>query len=281
MAPRTLSKLNRLWQDRFGVVPLEQSIPDLTSWFESPLGQALLQEQRESMQAALQDLFGYHLLQLSMSPRLDLSDSSRISHRFSLNPLAGGGNAKLAALADFTQLPLPEESIDVALLHHVLDFSESPHQLLREASRVLIARGHLVIVGFNPWSLFGSYRWFARFVSRNPRWRHQALRLGRVLDWLKLLDFEIVNVDQGFFRLPSQSPSAIKHLQWLERWGKRLRLPLGGCYIIVACKDRVAVTPLKPAWQNLKVVPGLSITKLQGRVKSPSVKTASQKNSSE
>src|SRR5690606_13995139 len=128
-------------------------------------------------QTALQDLFGYHLLQLSMSPQLDLSDSSRISHRFSLNPLPGSSNAKLAALADFSQLPLAEESIDVALLHHVLDFSESPHQLLRETARVLIGRGHLVILGFNPLSLFGSYRWFARFVSRKPRWRYQALPL--------------------------------------------------------------------------------------------------------
>jgi len=281
MAPKSLSKLSQLWQQRFGVLPLDESIPDLTGWFETPLGQAFLHEQRESTQTALQDLFGYHLLQLSMSPQLDLSDSSRISHRFSLNPLRGSSSAKPGALADFAQLPLPEESIDVALLHHVLDFSENPHQLLREAARVLIARGHLVILGFNPWSLFGSYRWFARFISRNPRWRHQALRLGRVIDWLKLLDFEIVEVEQGFFRVPSQSPSAIKHLQWLERWGKRLRLPLGGYYIIVACKDRVAVTPIKPAWQNLKVVPGLSITKLQGRVKSPSVKTANQKKSSE
>lgn len=265
--------LRQFWQKHFGVLPQEEAIRDMAGWFETPLGKALLVEEGQSIEQALQCLFGYHLLQMSVSPRLDLGNSSRITHRFALNPVLDK-NPGLSALSDFTDLPLPEESIDVVLLHHVLDYSQSPHQLLRESARVLIPRGHLVILGFNPWSVFGTCRWFARFFSRKPRWRHQSLRLGRILDWLTLLDFEPVEVQQGFYRLPIQHPGAIKHLHWLERWGKRLRLPWGGYYLIVARKDRIALTPLKPAWSSLKPVPGLGITKLHGRVKSPPIKVA-------
>lgn len=266
MPYRPIQSLRGIWRKHLGVMPLERSIPQVCEWFETPLGRALLNEERESVDQALHCLFGYHLLQLSISPRLDLGEQSRISHRFALHPLHAD-NPRLSALADFHQLPLAAESIDVVLLHHTLDFSENPHHLLRESARLLIPRGHLIIVGFNPWSLFGMGRWFARFFSRKAYWRRQTLRFGRLVDWLTLLDFEAVDVQQGFYRLPFQNPSILKHLHWLEPWGKKLRLPWGGYYIIQARKDRVGMTPLKMAWPAPKPrsVPGLSVTKILGR----------------
>lgn len=266
MPYRPIQRIRRFWRTHLGVIPLERAIPQITQWFETPLGSALLHEEQQSIDNALNCLFGYHFLQLSVSPALDLGEQSRISHRFALHPLRAE-NPRLSAQADFHQLPLPAESIDVVLLHHTLDFSENPHQVLRESARLLISRGHLIIVGFNPWSLFGLGRWFARFLSRKAYWRHQTLRPGRLVDWLTLLDLEAVDVQQGFYRLPFQNPSMLKHLHWLERWGKRWRLPWGGYYIIQARKDRVGLTPLKMAWNTPKprAVPGLSVTKIVGR----------------
>lgn len=249
-----------------GIVPMVDAIPEVSQWFDTELGAALLAQEQQSVDKVLNFLFGYHLLQLSVSPELDLGGQSRISHRFALHPHPAS-NPRLSALADFHHLPLPTESIDVVLLHHALDFSEHPHQLLRETARLLIPRGHLIIVAFNPYSLFGMGRWFARFVSRKAHWRHQALRLGRVLDWLTLLDFETVEVTQGFYRLPLQHSHALNYSRWMDRWGEKLRLPWGGYYVIVARKDRVGMTPLKLAWPAYKTrtVPGLSVTKILGR----------------
>lgn len=269
MPLRSIQYIRKFWRKHLGVIPLERAIPQISGWFETPLGSALLSEERQSVDNALHCLFGYHFLQLSISPSLDLGQQSRISHRFALHPVLAD-NPRLSALADFHQLPLPEESLDVVLLHHTLDFSENPHQLLRESARLLIPRGHLIIVGFNPWSLFGAARWFARFFSRRAHWRHQSLRLGRLVDWLTLLDLDTVDIQQGFYRLPVQNPQLLKHMSGLERWGRKLRLPGGGYYIIQARKERAGMTPLKMAWTAPKprTVPGLGVTKIIGRGRS-------------
>lgn len=271
MSFQPLHAARKWWRRHLGMKPLDEAIPEVSAWFDTELGSALLAAERESLDQVLNCLFGYHLLQLSISPKLDLGEPSRISHRFAMHP-HHAANPRLSALADFHQLPLPPESIDVVLLHHTLDFSHHPHQLLREAAQLVISRGHLVIVAFNPWSPFGLVRWFARLFSRKAHWRHQALRAGRMFDWLTLLDFEPVSVHQGFYRWPVQRPRLLKYLQWMEGWGKKLRLPWGGYYVIVARKDRVGVTPLKLSWPSYRAgaLSGFNGGKVLGRGRSVS-----------
>lgn len=262
---RLFTRFTALWRKRFGVMPLRESIADVTQWFTTPLGQALIETEQQAIDDAMQCLFGYHLLQLGISGQIDLTGSSLISHRFIIHPRAEA-NSRLGAIADFNRLPLPTETLDAVLLHHVLDFSQSPHHLLREATRVLIPRGHIIIVGFNPGSLWGLGSRLSRLFTSRARWRHQYLRLGRLLDWLKLLDVEPVEIYQGFYPPPLPQESAIKRLQWMERWGKRLHLPWGGFYLIVARKDHVALTPIKPTWYRYRPLRGLAVTRILGRV---------------
>lgn len=244
-------------RQRFGVVPLQESLPDVAAWLETPLGQAVLEQERMLLEQELQDLFGYHLLQMSVDPALDLTRGSRITHRFTLSPTRATKGPLSPLVADSDALPLPSDCLDLVLLHHLQDYSQTPHQLLREVARVLIPRGHLVLIGFNPWSLLGLSGWLARCFSRKPRWRHQSLRLGRIMDWLQLLDLELVAVRHGFYRPPASRSSTLRHLHWLEQWGKRLLLFPGGVYLIVARKDVGATIPLKPCWSQVEPQTGL------------------------
>ncbi len=245
-------------------MPMRDSLEGLGDWLDSPLGLLLIDSEQTVIDEQIHNLFGYHLLQLSVSKRLDLTGASRVSHRFALYPQETD-HPLVAGRADFNHLPLPANSIDVVLLHHILDYSQSPHHILREASSVLISQGHIIVVGFNPRSFFGLWRAFIRFFSRAPQWRHQSLRLGRVLDWLAVLDFEPVAVKQGFYRPPYSKPGAIRYLQWLDRWGEKLNLPWGGFYVIVARKDSFAITPQKPQWQGYAGLRGWGVTKILGR----------------
>ena len=69
-------------------------------------------------------------------------------------------------LARCHELPIATQSIDLVVLPHVLEFADEPHQILREVDRVLMPEGRLVIVGFNPWSLWGAAQ-RARLLARD------------------------------------------------------------------------------------------------------------------
>jgi len=49
---------------------------------------------------------------------------------------------------DMYHLPLDDASVDIAILHQVLHYSDDPLEVIREASRVLRADGRLIIVDF-------------------------------------------------------------------------------------------------------------------------------------
>ena len=53
----------------------------LQQWFQSDLGQALLQMEQQKIARILPDLFGYHILQLGYLEQNHLMASSRISHK--------------------------------------------------------------------------------------------------------------------------------------------------------------------------------------------------------
>lgn len=288
-------KVNRLFtgfkeamDQHHGVQPASKAIPQIEQWFDNPLGKELLSQQQLAVENALSCLFGYHLMQLSMSRKVQLFNSSTINHRFTLSPACYTENSTIAGQSFFDSLPLPAESIDVAVLHHVLEFSERPHQLLREVSRVIIPRGHLVIVGFNPWSIMGGYKRFARIVTASPQWRYHSLRLGRILDWLRLLDFEITGIEHGFFGPPINSTSLLKRMSWIDRLGRRLHLPNGAYFCVVARKEVTAIVPMRPVWQRLNPIVGLAASKPSTRLPDPArmrelspVKKASENQVSE
>ncbi|MAF74307.1 methyltransferase domain-containing protein [Idiomarina baltica] len=92
--------------------------------------------------------------------------------------------------AHYTQLPIKNESVDTLVCPFVLDFSADPHQVLREALRVLADDGTLILAGFNPLSpamlsgLWRSQRW-------SFPWQGRYFSQARVKDWLSLLGFRV------------------------------------------------------------------------------------------
>jgi SAM-dependent methyltransferase len=258
----------RYFTARFGVKPLLDSVVDIEQWFESDLGKNILSLQQDKLDVLMPEVFGYHLMQMSVLKNLPLSRQSPVSHHFSLgfNPrqidsnideVSDKKNVKenftisTSAISEFEHLPIDEESIDAAILHHVLDYSTDPHRLLRETARTIISNGYIIIVGFNPNSALMLKKQIGRCVKRSDHWRYHDLRKDRVVDWLRVLGFKPMLVQYGYHSLPFNTSFSDK----LDRILAQLLPPLGAFYIIVARKHVVPMTVIREPWKKRRALP--------------------------
>ena len=236
--------------------PHEYKLRELTArqqlrhWFEDSLGKSLLGIESGRVSQILSNLFGYHIVQLGCLTETGFLENSRISHKVVMQLAEDGDNACRAGLiCAGDSLALATDSVDVLVVPHVLEFTANPHKLLREVERVLIGEGHLILIGFNPWSLWGIWRLFQAW--RNiPPWNGHFYGLFRIRDWLTLLDFEIEQVQRFFFRPPFKKEKIMIKLEFLENLGRYCWPIFGGTYLIVAKKRVVPLTPIKMRWHD-------------------------------
>ena len=171
-------------------------------WFETPLGEHVARTERALARLALEDVFGFELLQLgAWGPERNLLAAARTQHTTLLAPELVPG---VTLSAPLTSLPFAADSIDAIVLAHTLELVEDPYAVLREAGRVLCAEGCLIILGFNPWSGWGACHSAARYFRRRmfPPQVRRLLSERRLRDWVSLLDFEIETVHGYLGTLP-------------------------------------------------------------------------------
>lgn len=223
----------------------------LRVWFTGVPGRLLAQSEQAVLARILPDLFGYHLIQLGrLNP--PAMTASRISHKMvaaiDLAHVSGDEPIEGVALAcSAGALPITGDSVDVVLLPHVLEFEDNPHQVLREVERILIGEGHIVVVGFNPFSLFGLWR-ILLWWKEQPPWSGGFLSAARLKDWLKLLGFDNVSTSFLFYRPPSRHPGLLARVKFLEKVGSFCWRYCGGVYVLVGKKRIENLTPIRTQW---------------------------------
>jgi SAM-dependent methyltransferase len=220
-------------------------MPDnsLQDWLATPLGQYLLEKERAYLDDVTPDIFGFHALQLGM-PGVDLLRENRITHKMRV---AAAGEPDVYAKCH--ELPVATQSIDLVLLPHVLEFAAEPHLVLREVDRVLMPEGRLVIVGFNPWSLWG-LRSALGFSRHEFPWNGHFLSLLRVKDWLALLGFEVSAGRLIGYAPPFDNDKVRRRFGFMEPAGDRWWAVGGAVYMLQAIKRVRGMRLITPAWQE-------------------------------
>jgi SAM-dependent methyltransferase len=236
----------------------------LQDWLKTAPGQYLLAWEKAQFERVVVDIFGYHALQLGL-PDLDALSASRMPHRWVASPFIAdeitlsaidnvadkvintsttveNKDKKVAFFAEFEALPFAENSLDLLILPHSLELSHDPHATLREAERVLMPEGKLIICGFNPLSLWGFKQ------KRNHLYKRMNLGdlylpeagefIGyrRLRDWLRLLNFEMEPGSFGCYRPAVKSEGMLQRFAWMDSLGEKYWPILGAVYFVVAVK---------------------------------------------
>ncbi|TFH08611.1 MAG: methyltransferase domain-containing protein [Nitrosomonadales bacterium] len=213
-------------------------------WFETCLGQYLLEREQSYFDQEVMNVFGYNAMQIGFTQH-DFLRTNRMPLQFCADTKEG---ATLLAVPDF--LPIESNSIDLILLPHVLEFSSNPHQILREVQRVLVAEGQVIICGFNPRSLWGARQWFGSTKHSFP-WNGNFISLPRLKDWLTLLDFEMTAGRLSCYAPPFSQEKWLRRFKFMEFTGDRWWPISGGVYFLQAIKRIHGMRVIKPAWKDV------------------------------
>lgn len=220
-----------------------------SQWEQLPWGLRSKLALEQELRPWLSKVFGFHLLKIGNLSAAINTEECAISHQ--VNIAQQGDNLQVQGSP--LSLPFTEKSVDACLLAHTLNWCSDPHRLLREADRVLIDDGWLIISSYNPVSVLGAGK-LVPFLRKHPPFNSRMFSTIRLLDWLSLLNFEVI-YHRGFQVLP-----------WHKLGGKMLstHLPaLGTMQIIVARKRTLPLTlnPLKTRQKKKQIHSAVGATK--------------------
>lgn len=218
------------------------------SWHELPSGDKLLRGIEMELADWLPKFFGYHLLKVGELSTQINTLASPIKHQVNIVSNVEQQIIDQGVVADIDDLPFLEHSVDVCVLSHALEFSLDPHHVIREANRVLIPNGYMVITGYNPFSAVGLNKLVPYRRNQFP-WNERFFSPNRIKDWLHLMGYETLADQRFFIDDNGDDDSKIGIAKYWKKFINNYFTCFGSAYVIIAKKRRHPLTPIKPKWQ--------------------------------
>jgi SAM-dependent methyltransferase len=160
-------------------------------------------------------------------------------------------------------LPIQTESMDLVIIPHLLEFDAQRFRTMREVHRVLKPGGELVILSFNPLSPYVRFQ-FLWDKKIGESWRAHFVSRARVFDWLKLLNFELINTAE--FGLDTFTIFHGQFAPFAKTW-------FSISYGLKAVKRQYSLIPLTPVTQTK---PGLVVANMGLESKSYEMKLTNE-----
>jgi len=223
------------------------------TWLDTPLGQRLYGLECKLVGEAIAQVFGWQMLQIGIwGEEARLIAEARTQRK---TVLARHLGPSVAVHSRADALPIASDSVDAVLLPHTLEQDPEPHDILREVERILAGEGHVIVLGFRPFSSWGLRH--AASQQGFPPGVQRLISERRLRDWLKLLGFEVVDARRYLFTLPWGTANP-RGQRFLENTGETFWPLLAGAYMLKARKRVYCKTPIRLSWRaRARVVGGL------------------------
>ena len=208
----------------------------LSQWYRSALGQELIEAERKVISRAISGRFGASMAQIDSGFHEALFEKRLFGSGIIVSQLENRALCPVVC-AKPENLPFEPESLDMLLMHHTLDICENPYQAVREGAIALKPGGLLIVVGFNPLSLWGLRALLFGQKAGLGVWSSRFIRSGRVEDWMHLLDFELERHEKHIFIPPLNRPEWLKTGNSAGTLLQRLFPFSGATYVLVGYKQ--------------------------------------------
>ena len=218
----------------------------LFSCYESPRGKLLQALEVDYLKRSITVGCQQTILQIGgLGWENEFMDCS-LYQRFTIIDTLGEGFAEASKIrARAFSLPIQSNSVDLVILPHILEFDAKRFQTMREVERVLKPEGDLIVLSLNPWSLWlrTQYLWDRKLAD--SWWQGHFITRSRLLDWLKLLNFEVKTTAE--FGIDSCKIN-------IGTFDLSQNTLLATAYAIRAVKRRYTLIPLAPATMSSQPV---------------------------
>jgi SAM-dependent methyltransferase len=209
----------------------------LFAWYQTPRGKLQKQLEIDYLQRSITVGCKQVILQIGGLGWENEFIDCELYSKFTIVDTKGLGYAGARKIrAKAYHLPLQSDSVDMIILPHLLEFDLSRFQTMREVERILKPEGIIVVLNFNPWSIWVRYQylWDKKMADS---WRGHFISRGRILDWLRLLNFDVISLAQfNFNSIESTHSKSPGHQYSL----------FATAYAIKAVKRRYCIIPLTP-----------------------------------
>lgn len=236
------------------MVKTYRTIQQWDHWLTQPLGSAILTLEQQFLTSVLPNYSGQFALLIGVPRQHPLLHASVMLNNVVLSPLMNSAKHFSLIESEFYQLPIASGSVDLVILPHTVECVENQRHLIAEACRLVKPEGFIMLLGFNPFSLWGLKKWW---VNHQPMpWSGNFVRPKQIKQWLSLADFELYKQDMLLFRPPFKNQSIFNKLSFMEKIGKFI-YP-GGIYVLTFRAKVIPLTPIKLHWRQK--IPAMSST---------------------
>ncbi|HIJ62967.1 MAG TPA: methyltransferase domain-containing protein [Rhodospirillaceae bacterium] len=217
---------------------------DLRDFYETALGQAAGQMIRRQLRSIWPDISGARILGLGFPLPYLLPFRDECERMMAVMPSSQGvlhwppGEPGLVCLAEESELPLPDRSVDRVLLVHALESTEQVRATLREVWRVLADGGRLLVVTPNRRGLWAH-------IERTPFGQGRPYTTSQLNRLLRENMYTPLQVSTALYMPPFQSRVLLRSALAWEQVGGRWFQAFAGVLVMEAAKQIYAGSALR------------------------------------